>query len=65
MGCEYCLEDKFLLKDKRFGIEQHVFIDRGYLYSIAVSDEAPYRSATEKLEINYCPMCGRKLGDAR
>lgn len=37
---------------------QYMFIEDNYLYAIDLE-----RRSKERVEINYCPMCGRKLNE--
>ena len=66
--CEYCNKKvnnkkiKDVDNDKEDGI--HVtFLDEPYLnVELEATDEDGYK-AEDFFRINYCPMCGRKLGD--
>lgn len=51
--CEYCEKEKPILYDNIFE-SLNIFIKNGFLW------EKTYDMGTE---INYCPMCGRKLGE--
>lgn len=55
--CEYCREEnnigKSILHDDDFEF-LNIFIMNGMLWE---------KSMDMGTEINYCPMCGRKLGD--
>lgn len=68
-NCKYCddnndvyLHDdcKYSLKaDCETGIVAYVFQNKLYINSCADTHEPSYMEAD--VEINYCPMCGRKL----
>lgn len=53
--CEYCEKEKPILYDNIFDT-LNIFIRNGLLW------EKTYDMGTE---INYCPMCGRKLGEIK
>lgn len=69
--CKYCEEGKrgkfkgrkpdFIMMQDRFAIR--IEKDEPYIgdYGLTVSDNEEAVEYTEK--INYCPMCGRKLGE--
>ena len=68
--CEYCEKEKKLIEteeadyiwEKFCGYEDRfVFVDRGYLRY--TTDDYSCLDHGEKIKINFCPMCGRKLGD--
>ena len=64
MSCEYCIEDseKNLIhyKEKRRNRELWVYLDNG---RIVVENEFYDAPPTESAKINFCPICGSKLGD--
>ena len=53
--CKFCEEEVYLLNDNSMSItiEEDILILR--VYSI--------KMFSRNLQINYCPMCGKKLGD--
>ncbi len=62
--CDFCCSvhqiDIHTYKDRDNGIERYVFIDKGVL-AIEVYQNTGGFSIAIREEINYCPMCGRKL----
>ena len=57
--CEYCNNEmtKIYYEDPYIKWK-HIIIENNYLYTIDLE-----RNKMERIEINYCPMCGRKLND--
>lgn len=65
--CEYC-EEKTIFKMLCF--EQKIFelikfkistsVVDGYLHMMAENDDG-YLETIDKIKIDFCPMCGRKL----
>lgn len=55
--CEYCSNTRFKLKKCKLEIEQTIncYKDNNY------TDELFYQEI--EIHTNYCPFCGRKLGD--
>lgn len=51
--CEYCEKGKSILHDESYDF-LNVFIKNDQLWE---------KSMDMGIDINYCPMCGRKLGD--
>ena len=47
---------------ERDQITKHIFIDRGYL-RMAERSECGCMDHGQKVKINYCPECGKKLKD--
>lgn len=60
MGCEYCEDGKGICRDNKreLGIELHSASSKLVAYGL---DKANWDISVE-CKINYCPMCGRKLG---
>jgi hypothetical protein len=67
--CEYCQEDKQLIKtdvataafETFTGYEEmQIIIDRGYL-RFGFTDDMQCMDHGEKIKINFCPMCGESL----
>lgn len=57
--CEYCKNN---MEGQPLNIDWNsieLIVDNCFLYAYC---DCGYRNITE---INYCPMCGRKLGDKR
>lgn len=65
MACEYCMSEKPLLESPSFHESSGVqsLINDGVL-SVTADFESGYVGDFESIAINYCPMCGEKLGDA-
>jgi hypothetical protein len=69
MKCKYC-DDMGIMIEKEIpdiameqfvGYEKlQVIIDRGYL-RLCYIDDCDCLDHDEKIKINYCPMCGKKL----
>lgn len=58
--CEYCEKGKEIRKDDNL----KSFISKAHFgYSIIVQTNELYLNVQNIGFINYCPMCGRKLGD--
>lgn len=57
-GCEFCNELKSLYYD-RSGVIQEVYIEPDKTLSVSNQDV----EYIANIKINYCPMCGKKLGD--
>ena len=53
--CKYCEKSELLLD----GMEELIYIDNNKLNISNIVNNAINNSQ----KINYCPMCGRKLGD--
>ena len=51
--CVYCKKEKSILHDEEY-FSLNVFIKNNQLWE---------KSTDMGVDINYCPMCGRKLGD--
>ena len=69
MNCEYCNKifpdyRKLALKGKYSGIEAR-FLDNKGLLRIRVFDVNDMLEAQDVVYLNYCPMCGRKLRNAK
>ncbi len=60
--CKYCNNEmtKIYYEDTR-AKHRHIIIEDNYLYVIDL--ERPPISRMERVEINNCPMCGRKLNE--
>ena len=60
MGCEYCNDEKYLLYEADGQhMEHRIFVNEGRL--CARAEMPPVFIMHRSCEINYCPMCGRKL----
>lgn len=59
-GCNYCQQDKALMQTESGAL----IIINNKLFEIVAWDDYNDRPSDKvnDLEINYCPMCGRKLG---
>ena len=59
--CEYCNKGKSICKDNRqeLGIELHSGISKIVAYGL---NKQGWDISVD-CKINYCPMCGRKLGE--
>lgn len=59
-GCNYCQQDEALMQTESGAL----IIINNKLFEIVVWDDYNDRPSDKvnDLEINYCPMCGRKLG---
>lgn len=57
--CKYCNNEgiKIYYEDPN-AVRGHIKIEDNYLYAIDLE-----RRKIERAEINYCPMCGRKLNE--
>jgi hypothetical protein len=56
-----CNDTKINLKEAEDNMDRfEVFIDRGFLRFVEASD-SDCLDHGDKIEISYCPMCGRKL----
>lgn len=69
MNCEYCNKifpnyRKLPLKGEYSGIEAR-FLDNKGLLRIRVFDVNGMLEAQDIVYLNYCPMCGRKLRNAK
>ena len=69
MNCEYCNKifpnyRKFPLEGKYSGIEAR-FLDNKGLLRIRAFDVNDMLEAQDVVYLNYCPMCGRKLHNAK
>ena len=69
MNCEYCNKmfpnyRKLQLEGKYSGIEAR-FLDNKGLLRIRVFDVNDMLEAQDVVYLNYCPMCGRKLRNAK
>ena len=69
MNCEYCNKmfpnyRKLPLEGKYSGIEAR-FLDNKGLLRIRVFDVNDMLEAQDIVYLNYCPMCGRKLRNAK
>ena len=69
MNCEYCNKifpnyHKLPLKGEYSGIEAR-FLDNKGLLRIRVFDANDMLEAQDVVYLNYCPMCGRKLYNAK
>ena len=54
--CEYCEELKFITEERGFDISISNYTDNSF-----IEIDVLYNSIS--FEINFCPMCGRKLSD--
>ena len=54
--CEYCDNKGIKFYYENPTLHQYMFIEDNYLYIIDLE-----RRRKERIEINNCPMCGRKL----
>ena len=56
--------NKKMLATDLFGMEydEGIFVDRGYLRMVDL-DDCNCLDHGEKVKINFCPMCGRKLNE--
>ena len=69
MNCEYCNKmfpnyRKLPFEGKYSGIEAR-FLDNKGLLRIRVFDVNDMLEAQDVVYLNYCPMCGRKLRNAK
>ena len=69
MNCEYCNKifpdyRKLPLKGKYSGIEARCLDNKGLL-RIRVFDVNDMLEAQDVVYLNYCPICGRKLRNAK
>ena len=69
MNCEYCNKifpdyRKLPLQGKYSGIEARFLDDKGLL-RIRVFNVNDMLEAQDIIHLNYCPMCGRKLYNAK
>ncbi len=69
MNCEYCNKifpnyRELPLQGKYSGIEAR-FLDNKGLLRIRVFDVNDMLEAQDVVYLNYCPMCGRKLRNAK
>ena len=58
--CEYCKRDKAKAMLNKYRIT----VEIGYLCgdtSLEIEYDGAYESESASIDINYCPMCGRKL----
>lgn len=55
--CEYCEEQKYISDELLSSVRIQHFEDmkQNRIYTLVVNNNY--------IKINYCPMCGRKLGD--
>lgn len=60
--CKYCLGDvedrKYIAEDIELSSDISLYVDGNNL--LDMSDETGF---SVSIEVNYCPMCGRKLVD--
>lgn len=69
MNCEYCNKifpdyRKLPLQSEYSGIEAGFLDDKG-LFRIRVFDMDDMLDTQDIITLNYCPMCGRKLRNAK
>lgn len=65
MNCMYCTKGCLLpLQSEYSGIEA-VFINDNRLLRIRAFDENDNLETQDIISLNYCPMCGRKLHNAK
>ena len=57
--CEYCEGDREIVFNKFMRIKVEKFIDN---LTLRVDTR---ESTHTRVDINYCPMCGRKLGEEK
>lgn len=55
--CEYCSNTRFKLKKCKLKIEQTINCYKNDTYTNELLQQEI------EININYCPMCGRKLGE--
>lgn len=60
--CKYCDCDKPLLYAKTEYTNASVWLDGSGL-SLDLYDDGTISQDTDIINIKFCPMCGRKLGD--
>lgn len=64
-GCEFCRGNE----EKKIGyieISCFEFMEKKHLTVVVYEDESGLEAIDEEsFDINYCPMCGRKLEDPR
>ncbi len=76
--CEYCKEEKELpieyekcvsSKKDEMVLTERIVDNKIFILAnlgfLNVKGKAQYISTLSKIKINYCPMCGRKLGDEK
>lgn len=61
MACEYCNDTSRALLN---ALSADIYIIDGELRSHSASTLDGHYIQTDVVKINYCPMCGEKLGDA-
>lgn len=67
MKCEYCEGNKFIYDSMKLGTKNDsycgidVYINNNKLNIDASTDTYEPNYIEVEVEINYCPMCGRKL----
>lgn len=63
--CEYCNEDYKVLNTTReySDIEISLMTKISCIRVRAIFDETGLFQTQDVININYCPMCGRKLGE--
>lgn len=67
--CEYCEGDEFLANNREYnfptdtynGFEVWLEDNKLSIYACLDKAKAVTASGSVEIEINYCPMCGRKL----
>lgn len=58
MSCEYCKEETEIFRDA------NMYIPKGTKRLRVLCMDGFERGYMDSVEINYCPMCGSKLGDS-
>lgn len=58
MSCEYCNEEKDIFKDAC------MYIPKGTSKLSLLCMDCYENGYMDSITINYCPMCGSKLGDS-
>ena len=59
--CKYCEENINIFDSKKIELKIEKLYDNEYI--IEVNYEGNEETSSDYQIINYCPMCGRKLGD--
>lgn len=61
MVCTYCHSELKAHKSLITNYEATVYVENDKLY-VETTDSRGRLSFRDKVHINYCPMCGRKIG---
>jgi len=59
--CKYCTDNKRISEKDKYGEGAESYIADDALIVVHFATECGYSYGSAEIEINYCPMCGRKF----